>query len=79
MSFDELSSLLKARNKNASEDARLQGFFFAIAQGVKIKRPTDLGLFEWDRKPKEKSRKLTKDEVEGKVKQAEQWLNNQLM
>jgi hypothetical protein len=74
MSFEEISSLLKESTKKLYEKERLQCYFNLISQGSKIKSPQDVVLFEWEKKTKSKPKELTKNQVDKKAKEAEQWL-----
>jgi hypothetical protein len=78
MSFDEMSSLLKAHQRQLYEEARVFGFFNGLIQGVKIKSPSDICTFEWEKQAKGR-RKYTKEQVDKNTKEAEKWLNNRLV
>jgi hypothetical protein len=82
ISFDEINALIDRDNKkvqNEWEKARIGWYYSLISAGLsKAQKPEDLMKFSWEDIKKE-AKVLSKEEVENKTKQAEQWLNNRLM
>jgi len=80
MSFEEVAALLKAdteRQRRVFERDRMQWFYTVVSQGSdKIKIPTDLVRFDWEKEEEKKPRKLTKKEFEAKAKEAEKYLKH---
>ena len=77
MSFDAMSSLIKAdneKNKRVLEKERMGWFYTVVAQGNKIKKPSDLITFEWEKKPKRQGKRMTKDELKNTERKAKKWL-----
>jgi hypothetical protein len=77
MSFDEVFSLLKAdgeQKKDAWERTRQQ-CFYSVLPYSKIKSPDELFTLPWDKKAVKKPvKKLTKKQLENRIKEAERWL-----
>lgn len=75
MSLDEVIALTKASDRRLYEKERLQCFFNLIAQGAKVKKPTDVMLFEWEKKTKKEVKRLTKEELNKKAEDGKRLLN----
>ena len=67
MQFEEGEILLAEYNKdyqNGWEQTRWSAFVTACAMGAKLKKPTDLIVFNWEKTETPESRKLTPVELE---------------
>jgi len=71
MSGNELSSLLESisdKDKAAWEQTRWLGYIQALTQGAKIKKPTDLMMFEWEKKEVVKDTRTKEEVIESLLK-----------
>jgi glutamyl-tRNA reductase len=80
MSWDEANAIIDECNnkyKNEWERARWQSYIMALTQGSKLKEPSDIMEFEWERKEIEEI-KYSEEEIE-KIKKnmLNAYLNNE--
>lgn len=67
MNWDEVNAILEEYNnqyKNEWEKIRWSAYINALGQGVKLKKPTDLIEFEWERKKDIDVNQYSKDELQ---------------
>jgi hypothetical protein len=60
--IEQFNNFEQEKHKQSLRNVRLTGFYFAISMGAKIRKPEDLGLFEFEDKKKAKVIKWRDDQ-----------------
>lgn len=79
MSLDEINEIIKSINENEKrelEKERLNWFHTYRAFGSDVRKPEDIVRFEWDSTSSRQGKRLSKEQINKKAKQAKKWLNN---